>query len=185
MLKEAFMNTHLALGLSIALGTTLLAVSTAGADGGYRCGQGHAMAHHGHGQTGVAGHSLRRLLSHQQEIGLSDEQIAKLRSVALDADRAAIRASADRQVSERELRAMLWDTKADMPAIEAKVKEAESFEAAIRIIGIRAKRDLLAVLTPEQQTKLKTLRHGYRHHDQPERPQQSDLREPESATSAG
>ena len=181
------MNTRLALGLSIALGTTLLAVSTAAADGGPRCGQGHAMAHHGHGQSGLPGHMLRRLLSHQQEIGLSDEQIAKLRSVALDADRAAIRTSADRQVSERELRAMLWDAKTDMPAIEAKVKEAESLEAAVRIIGIRAKRELLAVLTPEQQTKLKTLRHAYRHHDrtpsQAERPRQSDLQEHESATS--
>jgi Spy/CpxP family protein refolding chaperone len=147
------------------------------------------MAHHGHGQTGVTSHMLRRLLSHQQEIGLSDEQIAKLRSVALDADRAAIRTSGDRQVSERELRAMLWDAKTDMPAIEAKVKEAESLEAAVRIIGIRAKRELLAVLTPEQQTKLKTLRHAYRHHDrtpsQAERPRQSDLQEPESATPAG
>ena len=183
------MDTRLVFGLSIVLGTTLLAVSTAGADGGYRCGQGHVMAHHGHGQTGVAGHTLQRFLSHQQEIGLSDEQIGKLRSVALDADRAAIRASADRQVSERELRAMLWDTKADMPAIETKVKEAESFEAQVRIIGIRARRELWGVLTPEQQTKLKTLRHAYRHHDrmsgQPERPQQSDLREPESATWAG
>lgn len=183
------MNTRLALGFSIALGSLVLAIPAAWADGGYRCGQGHAMAHHGRGQTGVAGHMLRRLLSHQQEIGLNDEQIAKLRSVALDADRTAIRASADRQVSERELRAMLWDTKADMPAIEAKVKEAESFEATVRIIGIRAKRELLAVLTPEQQTKIKTLRHAYRHHDrmsgQPERPRQSDLPEPESAPSAG
>ena len=182
------MNTRLALGLTIAFGTMLFAVSTAGADGGFRCGQGHALAHHGHGHTGVTGHMLRRLLSHQQEIGLSEEQIAKLRSVALDADRAAIRASADRQVSERELRAMLWNAKAEMPAIEAKVKEAESHEAAVRIIGIRAKRELLAVLTPEQQTKLKTLRHAYRHHDrtpaQPERSRQSDLVEPETATSA-
>lgn len=182
------MHTRLALGFTIALGSALLAIPTAWADGGFRCGQGHAMAHHGHGQTGVAGHMLRRLLSHQQEIGLSDEQVAKLRSVALDADRSAIRASADRMVSERELRAMMWDAKAEMPAIEAKVKEAESLEAAVRIIGIRAHRQMIAVLTPEQQTKLKTLRHASRHHGrtpvQPERSQQSDLQGQESATSA-
>jgi len=180
------MHTRLALGFAIALGSALLAMPTAWADGGFRCGQGHAMAHHGHGQTGVAGHMLRRLLSHEQEIGLSDEQVAKLRSVALDADRSAIRASADRMVSERELRAMMWDAKAEMLAIEAKVKEAESLEAAVRIIGIRAHRQMIAVLTPEQKTKLKTLRQASRHHErtpaQPERPQQSDLHE--SATSA-
>ena len=180
------MHTRLALGFTIALGSALLAIPTAWADTGFRCGQGHAMAHHGHGQTGVTGHMLRRLLSHQQEIGLSDEQVAKLQSVALDADRSAIRASADRLVSERELRAMMWDTKAEMPAIEAKVKEAESLEAAVRIIGIRAKRELIAVLTPEQQTKLKAVRHASRHHErapaQPERSRQSDPQE--SPTSA-
>ena len=179
------MNRHLALGFTLVLGSALLAVPTAWADGGVRCGQRHEMAHHGHGHTSLAGHMLRRLLSHQQEIGLSEEQIAKLRSVALDADRAAIRASADRMVSERELRAMLWDAKTDMPAIEAKVKEAESFEATVRIIGIRAKRDLLTVLTPEQQTKLKALRHAYGHHDRTAEPsRQSELEAPESAPSA-
>ena len=182
------MHTHLALGFTIALGSALLVIPTAWADSGFRCSQGHAMAHHGHGQTGVTGHMLRRLLTHQQEIGLSDEQVAKLRSVALDADRSAIRSSADRLVSERELRAMMWDTKAEMPAIEAKVKEAESLEAAVRIIGIRAHRQMIAVLTPEQQTKLKALRHAFRHHErmpaQPDRSRQSDLQGQESATSA-
>jgi Spy/CpxP family protein refolding chaperone len=182
------MNTRLAVGLTIALGSALLAVPTAWADWGSRCGQGHAMAHHGHGITGGTGHLFRRLLSHKDDLGLKDEQVTKLRSVALDADRAAIRASADRMVSERELRAMLWDAKADMPAIEAKVKEAESLEAAVRIIGIRAKRDLLAVLTPDQQTKLKALRHDSRHHDrvspQPDHLRQSDRDDSQMATPA-
>jgi len=182
------MDTRLAVAFTIALASALLAVPTAWADGGFRCGQRHAMAHHGHGQTGVSGHLLRRLLSHKEEIGLNDEQVTKLRSLALDADRAAIRASADRMVSERELRAMLWDPKTDMPVIEAKVKEAESLEAAVRIIGIRAKRDLLAVLTPDQQTKLKALRHASRHYDrlstQPDHLRQSDLDEPQMTTQA-
>jgi len=47
---------------------------------------------------------------------------------------------------------------------------------------------MIAVLTPEQQTKLKTLRHASRHHErtpaQPEHSQQSDLQGQESATSA-
>lgn len=182
------MNTRLVIGFTVALGSALLAIPTAWADGGFRCGQRHTMSHHGHGETGATGHMLRRLLSHQPEIGLSDEQVAKLRALALDADRAAIRASADRLVSERELRALMWDAKTEMPAIEAKVKEAESLEAAVRIIGIRAKRELIAVLTPEQQTKLKALRHTYRPHDrmpgQPQPSQQSDLHDSEMLTPA-
>lgn len=161
------MKTRLVLACTIVLGTALLAVPVAWADGGSRCGDGHAMSHqhHGRGHGGATGHLLRHLLRHQQDIGLNDEQVGKLRSVALDADRAAIRASAERQVSERELRAMIWDGKTDMPAIEAKVKEAESREADVRIVGIKAKRDMIAVLTPEQQTKLKGLGYGHRHRD--------------------
>ena len=183
------MRTRLVLGFILAVGTALLAAPTAWADGGSRCGNGHTMSHHGRGHS-ASGHMLRHLLSHQQEIGLNEEQVAKLRTVALDADRAGIRASADRLVSERELRAMMWDAKTDMPAIEAKVKEAESFEANVRIVGIRAKRDMLAVLTPEQQTKFKALGYGHRHRDggtraDAESSQGSDRQESETATPAG
>jgi Spy/CpxP family protein refolding chaperone len=141
-----------------------MAIPTAWADGGYRCGNGgHAVPHHGHGHSGGGGHLLKHLLRHQQDIGLNDDQIGKLRALALDADRAAIRASAERMVSERELRAMMWDGKIQMPAIEAKIKEAESHEAAVRIIGIRAKREMIDVLTPDQQAKFKALGYGHRH----------------------
>ncbi len=184
------MKTHLVLGFTMALGTALLAVPTAWADGGFRCGKGQAVAHHGHGHAGATGHLLRHLLKHQQDIGLNDDQIAKLRTVALDADRAAIRVSADRMISERELRAMMWDAKTDMPVIEAKVKEAESFEAGVRIIGIRAKREMMAVLTPDQQTKLKEFGYGHRHRDGETRAdaepfEGSDRHESDHATPAG
>ena len=183
------MKTRLVLGLTIGLGTALLTVPAAWAEGGFRCGQGYALSHqhHGPGHSGGTGHLLRHLLRHQAEIGLNDEQIGKLRSMALDADRAAIRASAERQVSERELRAMIWDAKTEMPAIEAKVKEAESNEADVRIIGIKAKRDMLAVLTSEQQTKFKALGRGHRHDDvsKPAQAPRQSNHESEPATPAG
>lgn len=182
------MRTGLVWGFAMVLSTTWLAIPTAWADSGFRYGKTHATAHHGRGQMNASGHMLRYLLAHQQTIGLSDEQIDKLRAVALDADRASIRASADRLVSERELRAMLWDANADMPAIEAKVKEAESLKAAVRILGIRAKRELMAVLTPEQRAKLKTLRHSLYRDRMPaqvEPSRQSELQESEPVTPAG
>jgi periplasmic protein CpxP/Spy len=186
------MNTHrnipLAAGFIIVLGT-MLAIPSAWADSGFRCGKGQTLSQHGGRSISVTDHLIARLFFHQKEIGLNDDQIAKLRTVALDADRAAIRASADRQLSERELRAMISDAKSEMTAIEAKVKEAESLEATMRIIGIRAKRELMALLTPEQQAKVTSLRHGYRHHDrmpaQSAPSRQSDLDDSPPATSAG
>ena len=180
------MRTRLALGFLMIFGTAWLTIPSAWAASGFYCGMGQMTSHHRHNATG---HMLRHLLSHQQEIGLSDEQVAKLRAVALDADRAAIRASADRLISERELRAMVWDAKTDMSTIETKVKEAESHEAAVRIIGIRAKRELMAVLTTEQKSKFKELSHSDRRHDRMTGPtaplRQGDEHEPETPPSAG
>jgi Spy/CpxP family protein refolding chaperone len=113
----------------------------------------------------MSAHIFRHLLKNKQELGLTDEQIAKLRTVALDTDRARIRAEADVLVSNRELRSLLWDEKAELSAIEAKVKEHEAMEATARIIGIRAKRELLGVLTPEQRAKQKALWEQHRQHE--------------------
>ena len=156
--------------LGIAFGTVLFASPSVWADGNEQCSrQGiehHAISHpgwHTHGGMGV--HILRHLLKSRQALGLTDDQIAKLRTVALDADRARIRAEADVLISKRELRSLFRDEKAEMPSIEAKVKEQESLEAMARIIGIRAKRDLLGVLTPEQRAKQNGLWEQHRQHD--------------------
>jgi Spy/CpxP family protein refolding chaperone len=154
--------------LILGLASLLVTSPMAWADEAARCAGGkvHMMAHHGgHRHGSVTTHLLRHLLKNKQELGLTDEQITKLRMVALDADRARIRAKADVKVSERELRAMLWDEKAPLPTIEAKIKEKEVFDANVRIIGIRAGRELIGVLTPEQQAKQKSLWEQYRHQD--------------------
>ncbi len=165
--------------LGTVLGATLMATSFVWADGGPQCqrqGGHHALSgRHGEGQAGVGTHVLRHSLRHKQELGLSDEQIGKLRGLALDADRAGIRANADVQVSERELRSLLWDEKAELTAIEAKVREHENFEATARIIGIKARRDLIGLLTPEQQEKRKALREQrHRHQGQSMRAEGGD-----------
>jgi protein CpxP len=173
--------------LGAVLGATLLASSFVWADGGPQCrrpgGNQHAMAgHDGYRQTSVGTHLLRHVLRYKQELGLSDEQIGKLRGLALDADKAGIRANADVLVSERELRSLLWDEKAELAAIEAKVREHESFEATARIIGIKARRDLIGVLTPEQREKRKALRE--QRHRHPGRSMHAEGGEPGRATEA-
>ena len=72
-----------------------------------RCGQGHAMSHHGHGQ--VWSHQPLCGFVHQQEIGLSDEQVAT-RSVALEAEPPPIVLGCTG--GQARFRAMMWDAKA-------------------------------------------------------------------------
>lgn len=101
------------------------------------------------------GHFLRHLVKHQKEIGLSDEQVAKLKEMELNLDRTRIKTEADIMVAEREHAALVEDEKSDLAAIEAKIKQSMDHQLTLRMAVIKTKRDALALLTPEQRIKEK------------------------------
>ena len=117
---------------------------------------GHSMRDRGH-ETAThhesTGHYLRHLLKHPKEIGLTADQVAKLKAIQLDLGRTRIKAEAEIQVAELELAALTEDEKADLSAIEAKVRQSEMLEVGLRMAAVKAKRDALALLTPEQREK--------------------------------
>jgi len=102
------------------------------------------------------GHLIRHLLKHEQDIGLTAEQVAKLKDMQLDLDKTRIKTEADIQVAERELKALTEDEKSDLGAVEAKLKESENLQVGLRMVSIKARRAVLALLTPEQRGKEKT-----------------------------
>jgi periplasmic protein CpxP/Spy len=107
---------------------------------------------------------LRHLLQHHKEIGLTEEQVKKLKAIELDFDRAWIKSDAEIHVAERELLALVEDEKTDLSAIEAKVKQSEMLEVGLRMLAFKARHDALGVLTPEQREKGKTA-HEKRMHE--------------------
>ena len=114
-------------------------------EGGFGMGEHH--------QT--AGHLFRHLLKHQREIGLSAEQVTKLKGLQMELTRTRIHAEADINVAEAELAALAEDDKTDLAALETKVKQSEALRSGLRMAVIKAKRDALTVLTPEQREKQK------------------------------
>lgn len=117
-----------------------------GGHGSHR--EGHQMMGHHH-----TGHYLRHLLTHQKEIGLTGEQVAKIKAIQLELDKTRIKMEADILVAEREVAALVEDEKTDLATIEAKLKQSEAMEAGLRIAAIKARRDAWALLTPEQREK--------------------------------
>lgn len=107
------------------------------------------------GMHGGTAHFLRHLVKHQKEIGLSDEQVAKLKEMELNLDRTRIKAEADILIAEREHAALVEDEKSDLAAIEAKIKQSMDHQLALRMAVIKTKRDALALLTPDQRAKEK------------------------------
>jgi periplasmic protein CpxP/Spy len=126
-----------------------------GKDG--HAGGGHgAVGSHGMGMMhSSAGHLIRHLLKHEKDIGLTAEQVQKLKDIQLNLDKARIKAEADIQIAERELKALTDDEKSDLGAIEAKLKQSEALQVGLRMTSIKTRREVLGLLTPEQRAKEK------------------------------
>lgn len=153
--------TLMSVGLASALALTLGLASAGANEYGYgkdgHAGGGHrAMGGHGMGMMhSSTGHLIRHLLKHEKDIGLSAEQVTKLKEMQLNLDKTRIKTEADIQVAERELKALTDDEKSDLGAIEAKLKQSEDLQVGLRLASIKARREVLALLTPEQRAKEK------------------------------
>jgi Spy/CpxP family protein refolding chaperone len=120
---------------------------------GWREGRGHAMG----GRHASTGHLIRGLLMSEKEMGLTGEQVSKLKAIQLELDKTRIKLEADIMVAERDVQALVEDDKSDLAAIEAKMKESENLEVALRMAAIKARRDVMALLTPEQSARIKAV----------------------------
>lgn len=117
----------------------------------YGHGGGHGMG----GHHGAAGHLIRGLLGGAEEMGLTEDQIKKLKGIKLDLDRTRIQTEADIKIAEREARALIDQDGSSLSAIESKLKESAMKQVILRVASVKARRDAMAVLTPEQSKRVK------------------------------
>lgn len=119
--------------------------------------EGHGqMMHGGHDQEEQNDHSahyLKHLLKHAKEIGLTQEQIGKLKAMQLDFKRTEARLEADVKIAKLDLQALLEDEKADLGAIQSKVGQLKNSEGACLFAAIKSKHNAMALLTPDQREK--------------------------------
>src|SRR5207249_5417748 len=130
------------------------------------------------------GHSLHRLLRHGKDLGLSQEQRAKIKAIANDYTKTRIREEADLKLAEVDVRTLIHDEKADLAAIETALKKSESTHTALRLEGVKALRAASAVLTPEQREIWRAIRmerHGGGRHAEGQRPRAYSGDEPQAS----
>src|SRR3989454_12173720 len=113
---------------------------------------------HGRAMHDFVGHSLHRLLRHGKDVGLSQEQRAKIKAITTDYTKTRIREEADLKLAEVDVRRLVHDQKADLSAIETAMKKSESTHTALRLDGVKALRAVAAALTPEQREKWRAIR---------------------------
>ena len=135
--------------LSGVMLASALAFTPAFADTGYGGHGGSGSGMHG----SYTSHYVQHFIRHQKEIGLNDEQVSKLKTLSLEWDKTRIKGLADIEIAEREADAMMHDEKADLAAVESKLKDAAMKEVNLRMTALKMRRDARSVLTPEQREK--------------------------------
>jgi Spy/CpxP family protein refolding chaperone len=90
-------------------------------------------------------------------LGIDETQLEKIESVLNTHIKYAIRKDADRKIIVMEIEELLIKDKVDLSEVEEKVRALEMIDTDIDMEGIRTLEQALAVLTPEQRVKMKTL----------------------------
>jgi len=123
------------------------------------------MMHHGEGFRHGSPKGDHFLWHKLMGLGLSEQQKDALKAIRFRVIKDSIRKRADLALARVEVRELLGKEPVDMKAVEAGLKKVESARTDLKLIRIKAMVEGKAVLTPEQQKKLKEeMRAGYMMH---------------------
>jgi periplasmic protein CpxP/Spy len=123
-----------------------------------------ADANRGHGHDFISS-ELSRIVHHAQDLGLSEEQITKFRSLITDYQKAKVQGQANVKLAEVDVRSLMRDDKAEMTAIENAIRKAEAAQSTVRIEGAKAIHGARGILTPEQLQKWRANRQTWHTQD--------------------
>jgi protein CpxP len=127
-----------------------------GKEGEYRMNQSRH-AGRSPGMHGFVSFSLHHLVGHAKEVGLSEEQVSKIKTIAQEFQKTHIRGEADWKLAETDVQNLIHEEKSELPAIEKVMRKAAEAEVALRLEGVKAFRAAKSVLTPEQREKWRSL----------------------------
>ena len=99
---------------------------------------------------------LHRLLQQREKLGLSPEQRQQVQAIASEARKTLIRHTAEIQVAEIDLSALMQADPVDLTQVEDAVKRLESQRAERRLARLSAVAQAKALLTQEQRQQLAT-----------------------------
>ena len=104
---------------------------------------------------GPGGLELGRVDEFADEIGLTDEQVEKIKDIRNKNAKEIIDLNAEKKKAEIDLRKLMEDPDAKSSAIEKSAKKVMEQENAIKTARLDAMLEIRDILTPEQRAKLK------------------------------
>ncbi len=91
----------------------------------------------------------------QQEVGLSDSQIKKIKDIKFSTDKDVVKLRSDMELKEIDLREELSKDNPDMAKVEKLIRAKHSIMADIELAKVKEYTEIKKVLTPEQIEKFK------------------------------
>lgn len=108
------------------------------------------------------------IMEHKEELGLTDDQIAKIKALDLEVEKSSIRGMAEMKVFALELENRMSQDVIDVASIENMIDSSMASMALSAKATVKAYADLKSVATPEQKAKAKELKKaghaGHHHH---------------------
>lgn len=141
--------------------------------GGGSCGMSgkDACASHASSPCPIAQKFCKKVcwvLEHKEELGLSDEQVARIKALDLEVEKNSIRGMAEMQIFALEIENRLSQDVVDVQALESMIDSGMAGMALGAKATIKAYAELKSVATPEQKAKAKELykagHAGHHHH---------------------
>lgn len=110
----------------------------------------HSMMHGG--QMGMMQHGMRHMfyLDRAEELGLSAEQVNKLKTIHAESRKDNIRNAAETKIARLELSELLANDAWTLKDAESLIRKVQTLEGDIRIRHLQAISDARKVLTAEQ-----------------------------------
>ena len=140
-------------GLFLVLAALLLLGLTAGGDANPSGQRGRNRGTFGE-HKGSRG-SVGFILQMREALELTDEQVAKLRSIKMDAEKKRIQQEADLKTLHLDLEDLLHQDKVNRGKVDSSIDKMGKLHGEMKKLGVHARLDAKAVLTSDQLKKVK------------------------------
>ena len=147
------MNARALRMIGLGVFVCFMLAGTAFAEGGCQCKD----QHHKRGMKDKFLHMVRFAYLYQDEIGVSDEQMDKIKAMKLQFKKDHIQREADIGLVAADIKAGLWEDVIDTKALNELVDKKYDLKKEKAKSLIKALADLKQLLTAEQKDKLKNL----------------------------
>jgi Spy/CpxP family protein refolding chaperone len=145
--------------MCLAVIILMIASASVEAGGGAQCGSNKG---HGGGKQGDCAEKLMMkahcLVMHQEELGLSDEQVEKIKALKYETKKQVIAQDAEIELAELDVKKAMWQDAIAVETVNPLVDRKFELKKEKAKMLIAAYADLQSILTAEQQKELKALK---------------------------